>query len=119
MSREGIDKRQTPRRVFEHSVGVLYRGQYELCKARELSEGGVSIESSWALNSGENLLVTLFLPGGHMCALRAEVRTMEKKDGQVRYNCQFKEVSLPYRRSIRNYVSAKTQEEAENESRSA
>ena len=64
------------------------------------------------------VVISIVIPGGHCIVTRAEI--IYVKDGlrgmPVEYGVKFALLTLPLRRQIRNYVSAKTQAEAEMES---
>jgi hypothetical protein len=109
--------RRTPRRVFTHPIGVLCRGIFEVVQAEQLSEGGVGF---LAAADGQylpkaNVVISMILPGGAMVVTRGVILepNIDSKHGRVAV--KFSEMSLQLKRRIRNYVAAKTQEEAEAE----
>ncbi len=119
--------RKMPRRLFSRPVGVLCSGRYAVCLALQLSEGGMLIQCSGhlgdALRVGQNIIISFILPGGMPISARAEViyEAPDDLSSEVpaiqepthRLGIKFVPLSLQIRRSIRNYVSAKTQEEVD------
>lgn len=70
----------------------------------------------------EKVVVTLLLPDGGYAVTRAEpVYEMNNggPDGVSAYGLKFVELPLQKKRLIRNYISAKTAEEAESDAHSA
>lgn len=62
---------------------------------------------------GTKVVVTVFIPGGGHALVQAEVLYRQGK--QNSYGMKFENLPLAQKRFIRNYVSAKTQKEAEQE----
>ena len=107
----GIESRRSPRRVFRRPIGLLYRGSYVVARALQLSEGGLLLVSPWALSPGDQIAVTIMLPLGGSCVVRAEVLYPSPEEKGA-FGAKFSELPLAQRRLIRSYVSAKTQQEA-------
>jgi hypothetical protein len=109
--------RRTPRRVFERAVGVLYKGQYKLCRAKQISEGGILLLSDFQLKVNDHVVMTVLLPAGGHAIVRAKVLyTMPAAKGELpSFGLRFLNLPFNIRRLIRNYVAAKTQEEAESD----
>lgn len=117
MSRNGgIEARRTPRRVFERPVGVLWRGEYGILRALELSEGGILFATNSKIPIHSLVAVTVLLPDGHSVVAKGEIIYEQPGEKMMyRYGVKFDSLPLHRRRLIRNYVAAKTQEEAERE----
>ena len=112
---KGIDARRTPRRVFNRAVGILFGGDYSIQQALQLSEGGMLYSSAIKRQTGDHILVTIVLPNGNL-VVRGEILYGKPAAGGVsQYGVRFDGVALHHKRMIRNYVSAKTQAEAEVE----
>jgi hypothetical protein len=110
------DSRRTPRRVFKHPVGLLFEGKYQVVQAQQLSEGGVIFSGTASLKLKSQVVVSLCLPDGGVIVARGEISDIRAEKGKpLRHTLAFKPLSLQVRRSIRNYVTAKTQAEAEHE----
>ncbi len=110
--------RRTPRRPFQRPVGVLVGGHYEVLRARQLSEGGISIflgEFGSRLRIkveevkvGQKLCVTFLLPSGDNLSLAGEVIYHDAESGPgLNIGIKFGTVPLHQRRLIRAYVSSK------------
>lgn len=120
--REGRKQRRTPRRVFSRPIGVLHQGEYEVVLASQLSEGGIGFFSSKKMASNDLVVISLVMPSGGVVVGRGQILQSksqeESRDGALHYGVKFIAMSLPLRRLIRNYVTAKTQAEAEKEAES-
>jgi hypothetical protein len=111
------DQRRTPRRVYVRPIGVLCLGQYEVQQALQLSESGVLFQSSHKFEVKDQVVASLVLPGDGVVVARGEI-TSERSEANGnlhQYGIKFVPLPLHLRRWIRNYVAAKTQEEAEAE----
>lgn len=110
--------RRSPRRAFRRPAGLLSGGNYELIHALQISEGGMLVESRARLFAKAKVVVSLIIPGAGPVIARAEViYIMQSEMGRAvpAFGLQFVDLALPERRLIRNYVAAKTEEEAESE----
>lgn len=113
---KGIEARRTPRRVFNRAIGVLHHGKYSIQQAMQLSEGGLLFLSDSLFANGERIVATVLLPGGDCILFQAEViYSRPGSNGLFQYGVKFRTVAIHHKRMIRNYVSAKTQAEAEAE----
>lgn len=66
--------------------------------------------------NGDRIVATVLLPGGNGILFQAEIiYSRPGVGGSIQYGVKFKGVSIHHKRMIRNYVSAKTQKEAEAE----
>lgn len=113
---KGVEARRTPRRVYYRSIGVLHSGTYELMQGLQISEGGMLFRSKLSIPIKGQIVVSLVLPGGSVIVTRGEV-IYERSDagGFRQFGVRFKALPIQLRRLIRNYVTAKTQAEAEEE----
>lgn len=113
--RAGRRNRRTPRRVFSRPIGVLHQGEYEVVQASQLSEGGIGFISSKQLAHDALVVISLVMPGGGVVVGRGQIVQSRSQGDAFNYGVKFIAMSLPLRRMIRNYVTAKTQAEAEME----
>jgi hypothetical protein len=110
--------RRTPRRMFQHPIGVMYHGKYAVLEAHQLSEGGLLFSSPEPLTVHDFILATLIMPCGQHVIIRGElVYEIKAGRGPFKYGVKFAELPLAQRRAIRNYVGAKTRAEAEAEAK--
>lgn len=110
-----IENRRSPRRVFRRPVGILAHGVYQVCKALQLGEGGMMAIIDADITPGTTVVITVFIPGGGYALVQAQVLyCVDSPEGKA-YGLKFENVPLAQKRFIRNYVSAKTQKEAEDE----
>lgn len=109
---QGYYRRKFPRRVLDRRVGVLARGQYFICMAGELGEGGMSFETEMVIAVNVEVVVTLQIPGGDFVCLRGEVRSRQKKGNRgqhlMYYGIAFTQIQFTNKRQIRTFVSART-----------
>jgi hypothetical protein len=81
-----------------------------------LSEGGLLFLSTSRFANGDNVVATVLLPGGDGILFQGEIiYARPGPNGSFQYGVKFKTVAIHHKRMIRNYVSAKTQKEAEAE----
>ncbi len=110
--------RRTPRRPFQRPVGILVGGHYEVLRARQLSEGGMSIflgEFGSRLRIGveevqvgKPIAMSFVLPSGDTISLRGEVIYHDTESGQgLHIGVKFGAVPMAQRRMIRTYVNSK------------
>lgn len=110
----GQKQRRTPRRVYRRSIGVLHGGEYRVVQASQLSEGGLVFQSPDKFAMHDQVVASLILPGGGVVVARGEI-SLNPEGKANQFSIKFKPLALQLRRLIRNYVSAKTQAEAELE----
>lgn len=113
---KGSEARRTPRRVYNRAIGVLYNGQYNITQGLQISEGGMLFRSNQPIPTKGQIVVSVVLPGGAVIVSRGEViYERSDADGFRQFGVRFKDLPIQQRRVIRNYVTAKTQAEAEEE----
>jgi hypothetical protein len=114
----GVAARRTPRRPFQRPVGVLVGGHYEVLRARQLSESGMSIflgEFGSRLRMkveevqvGRPVAMSFILPSGDSISIRGEIIYHDTESGAgLHIGVKFGVVSMAQRRLIRSYVSSK------------
>lgn len=111
-----ITTRRTPRRTFEHPMGILRHGSYDVMQAVQLSEGGMLFRSEEQFQTKEQIVVTLLMPGGGSVVTRGEIiYGGPASSGGYQFGVRFPSLAVSERRLIRSYVAAKTEAEAERE----
>lgn len=103
--KEGQLRRRFPRRTYQRKIGVLSAGQFIICEAGELSEGGLSFRSEYVFNVNKELLINFQIPGGEFAFLRAIVKSTMKQNELVLHNLSFVDVPFQHRRQIRSFIS--------------
>lgn len=118
--RRNPEGRRTPRRAFSHPVGILYHGEYKLRQGVQLSEGGMLFGSTEQFSTNDQIVACLVMPGRASVVARGEiVYGRPGENGLTLYGVKFTSLQLNQRRQIRNYVTAKTEREAEAEGEEA
>ena len=73
-------------------------------------------QSDFKYKAGDSIVATVLLPGGTGILFQGEIIYSKPGPGGVlHYGVKFKGVAIHHKRMVRNYVSAKTQAEAEAE----
>lgn len=103
----GVYQRRLPRRPFSRAFGVLSRGEYFLVQGVELGEGGLGFTTDRAFGSGDQMLMSIVLPHSEMLFLRAEVKSVQKIEGQSdqRVGLAFVDAPDAARRGLRSFVT--------------
>jgi hypothetical protein len=112
-----ISKRRSPRRLFERRVGLLHRGVYCVVDAIEIGEGGMMVRLVNDVKVDDEVVVTFAIPGKKLMSISGAVRYVIELGSGKAFGLQFKELEIPYKRIIRRYVAAKSEEEASSEKR--
>lgn len=106
----GIEKRKYPRRSFKAKVGVLIQGQYMIETSGELGERGMLFETSMALRSLENMVISFSIPGGHVVVTRAQVRYQIKKGNVAKVGVEFTNITFEDRRKVRDFIAQRKED---------
>lgn len=101
----GIEKRKYPRRTFEAKVGVMIHGNYFVEGSFELGERGMLFETSVALRSLENMVISFVIPGGYVVMTRAQVRYQIKKGLTAKVGVEFTNITFEDRRKVRDFIA--------------
>lgn len=107
-------KRKYPRRIFQNSVGVLYKGTFSITTGASLGEGGMAFHWPNPLQLDHSLIVTFKIPGDNMISIRADVRNSKPSDqdpSQLLIGIQFLPLPIGEKRRIRAYVSSRVENE--------
>ncbi len=107
-------RRRIPRRNFETSMGLLIRGQYEVARTFQISEGGAMVTSTVELKIGDQMVANFFITRYVSIIVRAIVRSVvpPKDKLPLRYGIEFLDLGFQFKREIRNYVAAATYAES-------
>jgi hypothetical protein len=106
---EAIYKRQFPRRKFDRQVGILFGGDYYLCRGGEIGEGGMSFILGISLPIGGEAVLTFRLPGQAFVTVRAQIKSEQKQGPLTEYGVAFNSLNFEVKRNIRTYVSERDQ----------
>lgn len=104
-------RRKFPRRGLESFSTVLAKGQYFSGKSMEIGEGGIRVQTTQKLNTGQKVVVNLFILNKFFVASLAEILYESNFEGQPSYGLRFLGLSFDFRRHIRDYIAGKTQSE--------
>jgi hypothetical protein len=109
-AKKSAKRRQVPRRPYEASLGLLYRGEYLLEQTYYVSESGLMISSHRPLKEGELVVVTFKVPSSSILLVRAIVRSVvaPKDNSPERYGLEFQNLEFSAKREIRNFVAETT-----------
>jgi hypothetical protein len=118
MSGRVIRKRRFPRRRFRRPIGFLLDGKYQIVTGEEIGEGGISLFTSNPVRDGKPILLTFALEGD-LHIMRGVVRYSNTvSDGSV-LGIAFDHISFKFKKLIRRYIGAKTEEEMNYERKDA
>lgn len=101
----GIEKRKYPRRNFCAKVGVMIQGNYFVEGSFELGERGMLFETSVALRSLENMVISFVIPGGYVVMTRAQVRYQIKRGQTSKVGVEFTNITFEDRRKVRDFIA--------------
>lgn len=98
-------RRKAPRRHYNGSIGVLFKGKLTTTQCTQLGEGGALIHSDATLSTmkeDDEMVITLFLPsiGGIVAYAQCVYRSGDHKIG-----LQFRELEMDYKVRVREFVS--------------
>lgn len=104
-------RRKFPRRAYSRMVGVLLDGNYEMFKAGEIGEGGLSIFGDAAFPEGHHLVLTFQIPGGDFVSIRSIVRSSKMQEGRFNHGLSFESIQFTHKRQIRAFVSSRSSDD--------
>lgn len=107
---DGIVKRKYPRRLFEAKVGIMVQGNYFIENSFELGEKGLLFETSVALRSMENMVISFVIPGGYVVMTRAQVRYQIKTGNVAKVGVEFTNITFEDRRKVRDFIAQRKEE---------
>jgi hypothetical protein len=106
-----LTKRRFPRRRYKQPVGILLQGRYTLAPGEEVGEGGLSLFAPSKAPDGHYVVVTFALEGD-LHIMKGEIRyQVQQKDGTYLYGIAFQDIDFKYKKLIRRYIGAKTEDE--------
>jgi len=102
-------KRKYPRKSFNKPVAFICKGIATVADGVEIGEGGLSLQTEFALNLSDKIVINFYLPQAGFFSVRAEVKNtvpaqVTKKNSMV-YGLGFVDVPLSLKRMIRAYVA--------------
>jgi hypothetical protein len=108
---QGGARRRVPRRSFGAKVGLLCEGQYCICTATEIGEGGMMItDVTLPLADGQGVVVTFRMPSDQYLVIRGRVRYSLSGERVLedshKHGIQFENIDFKSRREIRGYVAS-------------
>lgn len=99
-------RRKYPRVAFTKRMGLLVDGRYNLVRAHEIGEGGVSFFYPEKIELAKRLILTIPMGTGHFICVCCEVRNQTKpQQAEFSIGVQFLEIAFEHKRSIRSLVS--------------
>lgn len=99
-------RRKYPRVVFSKWMGLLVDGRYQLVKAHEIGEGGVSFFYPENIELAKRLILTIPMGSGQFICVRCEVRNQTRPQPEkFSIGVQFLEIAFEHKRGIRSLVS--------------
>ena len=107
-------RRKYPRRKFKRRTGFLYRGQYEICHAYEIGEGGIGIVTTSSFSEGDQLILAFYIPGKEFVIAKGRVCFVQPQGDVIKYGVEFINLDFTYSRAIRHYVAGKKEVETES-----
>lgn len=117
MSGNLLVKRRFPRRRFRRPIGILLDGHYHINRGEEVGEGGLSVISQFDLPEGKNVIVTFALED-ELHIMRGEVRSKKAAtNSEYVLGIAFLNIGFQYKKLIRRYIGAKTEQELDMERR--
>ena len=108
----GVENRKYPRRKFEAKVGVMIQGNYFVEGSFELGERGMLFETTVALKSLSNLVISFVIPGGYVVMTRAQVRYQIKQGQTARVGVEFTNITFEDRRKVRDFIAQRQEDVA-------
>lgn len=105
-------RRKAPRRPYDGSVGVLYKGNMFFIPCLQVGEGGALLSKSSGIENiqqGETLVLTIFFPkiGGVVATAECVYISEDQNIG-----ISFVQLSMDFKKKIREYVSRRKSLEA-------
>ncbi len=108
---KGFFRRKYPRRAFMRLTGVLLAGRYEIYKAGEIGEGGMSLYGDKALPEGQDIVLSFQIPGGDFVSIRGMVRSSKNREGRFTHGLSFEAIEFAHKRQIRAFVSSRSSDD--------
>ena len=105
-------RRKAPRRPYDGSVGVLFRGTMHFIPCLQVGEGGALLSRTPELSEiqqGDTLVLTIFFPkiGGVVATAECVYVSDEENIG-----LSFQQLSMDFKKKIREFVSRRKSVEA-------
>lgn len=101
-------QRQNYRVLLKVSVKGEKRGQSFFCSSQDISATGMMIETEKALEKGDLISCSFFLPNSSSLFADAEVmRTRKNENGQFQYGVRFIDLKQQYKAAIEQFISTR------------
>ena len=109
---KSLQPRRYPRRDFEVRVGVLLSGQYQVCRSKDIGEGGISLISEQDFGQGARILLSFQIPSaegtkGEFVSIIGTILSVRREGNQFLSGIAFDHLDFNYKRQIRSYVASK------------
>ena len=108
---KGFFRRKFPRRAFSRLIGVLLNGNFDMFKAGEIGEGGMSIYGEVALPEGNHIVLSFQIPAGDFISIRAIIRSSKNEKGRFIHGLSFESIQFAHKRQIRVFVSSRSSDD--------
>ncbi|MEO0335627.1 MAG: PilZ domain-containing protein [Pseudomonadota bacterium] len=108
--RKYVKRRRVPRRAYDGRVGLLFHGNYEVCRASQIGEGGMMLHSPTEMQVGDCVVLTFQPPGVEQTVVQSVVRFAmkdEESGNGFKYGLEFKNLEFQAKRQIRSFVASK------------
>jgi hypothetical protein len=108
-NRKYVKRRRVPRREYDGLVGLLFHGQYEVCRASQIGEGGMMLHTEAEMQIGDRVVLTFKPPGVEQTVVQSVVRFSMKDEERVgfKYGLEFTNLGFQAKRQIRSFVASK------------
>ena len=111
-SQKPLQPRRYPRRAFEVRVGVLRLGQYQICRSKDIGEGGLGLISEQDLGQGQRILMSFQIPSaqgvkGEFISIIGTILSVRTEGNHFVNGIAFDQLEFNYKRQIRSYVASK------------
>lgn len=99
-------ERKSYRVLLQVTVEGNARDRYFMCTSRNISASGILIETDKALQTGDRIACSFFLPHSQRIVAHGEVaRVVPKPDGNFQYGIRFTDLDQELCRAIEEFVS--------------
>lgn len=88
----------------------MIQGNYFVEASFELGERGMLFETSVALKSLENMVISFVIPGGYVVMTRAQVRYQIKKGQKAKVGVEFTNITFEDRRKVRDFIAQRKED---------
>lgn len=115
MANNGQERRRFPRRVFKRAVGILSEGVYHIAEGVEIGEGGMMFSIPSEISEEHQVLVSFRIPNHGFVVIKAGIKNTRHSEDSFKYGVKFGDLVFQNKRRIRDYIAAKSEQEAREE----